>query len=146
MSSEPVDSGAVIHLTPEGLHVNPAFTQAIAVHGPMRTVYVGGQNAVNDEGAVVGEGDIGAQTEQVLRNLEIALEAGGARLEHVVKWSIYAVAGQPVGPALEVFQRVWGRRGPPPVITVVFVVALANPAFLVEIDAIAVVPEIPKAA
>jgi enamine deaminase RidA (YjgF/YER057c/UK114 family) len=91
--------GRVRHLNPEGLHRNPAYSQAVVVSGNVKTVYVGGQNGVDAFGNVVGRADIGAQSERAFRNLEIALAAGGAK------------AG------------------------------LAHPEFLVEIDAIAVVPE-----
>ena len=65
------------HLNPEGLHKNPAYSQAVVTEGNVRTVYVGGQNAVDASGEVVGRGDIGAQAEQIFKNLETALEAGG---------------------------------------------------------------------
>ena len=133
-------TGRVDHLNPTGLHKHPAYSQAIAVTGNVKTVYVGGQNAVDASGAIVGGGDIGAQSEQVFKNVEIALAAGGAKLEHVVKWNVYVVQGQSPLPGLEAFRRAWGERPNPPTITVVFVAGLANPEFLVEIDAIAVVP------
>ena len=41
----------------------------------------------------------------------------------------------------EAFQRAWGHRSNPPIVTVAIVVGLAHPDFLVEIDAIAVVPQ-----
>jgi enamine deaminase RidA (YjgF/YER057c/UK114 family) len=132
--------GAVQHLNPETLHHNPAFSQAVAVSGAVKTVYIGGQNAVDAAGAIVGRGDIGAQAEQVMRNLQAALAAGGASLEHVIKWSVYLVQGQPLQPGVAVFQRVWNRRPNPPAITMVLVAGLANPDFLIEMDAIAVVP------
>lgn len=110
------------------------------MNGLAKTVYVGGQNAVDASGAVVGKGDLKAQTEQVFKNLQIALEAGGAKLENVVKWNIYVVEGQAIEPGFAVFQRVWGNRPNPPVITTVYVAKLANPDFLVEIDAVAVLP------
>ena len=130
----------VRHLNPEGLPTNAAYSQAVAVTGPATTVYVGGQNAVAAAGAVVGRDDLKAQTVQALRNLEVALAAGGATLEHVVKWCVYVVQGQPVQAGLEGFQEVWGRRPNPPAITVLFVAGLAQPDCLVEIDAVAVVP------
>jgi enamine deaminase RidA (YjgF/YER057c/UK114 family) len=77
----------------------------------------------------------------VLKNLEVALASGGAGLEHVIKWNVYLVQGQPPQPGFEVFQRVWGNRPNPPLITLLFVSGLANPDFLMEMDAIAVVPE-----
>jgi enamine deaminase RidA (YjgF/YER057c/UK114 family) len=132
--------GHVEHLNPEGLSQNPAFTNVVVVTGPVRTIYIGGQDAVDATGQIVGVGDIGAQTAQVFVNMQTALEAAGAGLEHVVKWNILIVEGQPLEPGFAEFQRVWGERANPPVITAAFVSALANPEFLVEMDAIAVVP------
>ncbi|HLC05437.1 MAG TPA: Rid family hydrolase [Anaerolineales bacterium] len=43
----------------------------------MRTVYIGGQDSVDSSGAIVGKGDFQAQAEQVLRNIQAALAAGG---------------------------------------------------------------------
>ncbi len=132
--------GSVQHLNPETLHHNPAFSQAVMVSGAVKTVYIGGQNAVDAAGAIVGQGDIAAQTEQVMQNLQAALAAGGAGLEHVIKWNLHLVQGQPLQPGFAVFQRVWNRRPNPPAITMAFVAGLANPDFLIEMDAIAVVP------
>ena len=133
-------AGTVQHLNPETLHHNPAFSQAVAVSGAVKTVYIGGQNAVDAAGAIVGRGDIGAQTEQVMQNLQAALAAGGASLEHVIKWNVYLVQGQPLEPGFAVFQRVWNRRPNPPAISMAMVAGLANPDYLIEMDAIAVVP------
>jgi enamine deaminase RidA (YjgF/YER057c/UK114 family) len=135
------NGGQVQHINPDVLSKNPAFTNVIVVTGNVKTVYIGGQNAVDASGAIVGEGDIKRQVEQVLKNLQAALKAGGAELEHVIKWNIYIVQGQSLQSGFEAFQRIWGRRPDPPAITVMFVAGLANPDFLVEMDAIAVVPE-----
>ena len=134
-------AGQVQHLYPDTLHKNPAFTNVIVVSGSVKTLYVGGQNAVDASGSIVGKGDFKAQTEQVLKNIQAALAAGGAQIEHVIKWNLYVVQGQPLQAGFEVFQRVCGRRPNPPAITMAFVAGLANPDFLVEMDAIAVVPE-----
>lgn len=133
--------GQVLHINPDDLSKNPAFTNVIVVTGQVKTIYIGGQDAVDSSGTIVGKGDIGKQTEQVLANLQVALKAGGAELEHIVKWNVYIVQGQPLQPAFEAFQQVWGRRPDPPAITVAFVSGLANPDFLVEMDAVAVVPQ-----
>jgi len=133
--------GQVQHINPDGLSKNPAFTQVVAVNGPAKTIYVGGQDAVDASGTIVGKGDIKLQVEQVFKNLQTALRASGAELEHIIKWNIYMVQGQPLRPAFEVSQQIWGGRPNPPAITVVVVAGLANPDFLVEMDAIAVVPE-----
>ncbi len=133
--------GRIEHLDPADLPRNPAFTPVISVSGSVTTVYVGGQDAVDASGTVVGKGDIGAQAEQIFRNLRMALGAAEAGLEHVIKWTVYVVHGQPAQPAFEVFQHEWGNRPNPPTITLVYVAALAHPDFLMEIDAVAVVPE-----
>jgi enamine deaminase RidA (YjgF/YER057c/UK114 family) len=118
---------------------SPAFSQVVAVEGNTRTVYVGGQDAVDAEGNLVGEGDIGAQTAQALANVERALAAAGAGLEHLIKVTVYVVAGQPVEPGFHAWMRTWANRGTPPTVSVVFVAALGHPAWLVEIEAVAVV-------
>ncbi|WP_410507445.1 RidA family protein [Methanosarcina hadiensis] len=133
--------GQVSYINPDGLPKNPAFTNVIVVTGQVKTIYIGGQDAVDASGAIVGKGDIKKQTEQVLANLQTALKAGGAELEHVVKWNLYVVQGQPLQAGFEAFQQFWGQRSNPPAITMAFVSELANPDFLVEIDAIAVVPQ-----
>ena len=86
--------GIVKHLNPAGLHKNPPYTQAVVVSGNATTIYIGGQNAVDASGNIVGKGDIREQTEKALRNLETALGAGGAEFQHVVKWNVYIVHGQ----------------------------------------------------
>jgi enamine deaminase RidA (YjgF/YER057c/UK114 family) len=132
---------ATEHLNPDGLHRNPAFTQAIVVSGPVRTIYVGGQNAVSADGQIVGRRDIAAQTTQVLENIETALAAAGAGFEHVIKWNLLIVEGASLQAGFAAFQKVWGDRPNPPVITAAIVRGLANPDFLLEMDAIAVVPD-----
>jgi enamine deaminase RidA (YjgF/YER057c/UK114 family) len=133
--------GSVQHLNPDGLHKNPGYSQAVVVPDNVKTFYVGGQNSVDAAGMIVGKGDIKAQTEQVLMNVQTAVAAGGAKLEHVVKWNVFIVQGQSLLPGFEAFQRAWGERPNPPTVTGVFVAGLAHPDFLVEIDAIAVVPQ-----
>ena len=133
--------GEVKYINPDSLPKNPAFSNVVTVTGPVKTIYIGGQDAVDASGAIVGKGDLKAQTEQILKNIQAALAAGGAQPEHVVKWNIYVVQGQSVQEGYAAFQSVWGNLPNPPVITVVFVASLGHPDFLAEIDAIAVVPE-----
>jgi enamine deaminase RidA (YjgF/YER057c/UK114 family) len=134
-------AGQVQYLNPDTLNKNPAFTNVVVVTGTVKTVYVGGQDAVDASGAIVGKGDLKAQTVQVLKNIQAALAAGGAQVEHVVKWNVYIVQGQSLLEGFEAFQSVWGNLANPPAITGIFVAGLAHPDFLVEMDAIAVVPE-----
>ena len=138
--SSTTTDGRVEFLDPDGLNRNPAFSNVAVVSGSVRTIYIGGQDAIDADGKIVGVGDIAAQTEQVLLNLRTALEAAGAGPEHVVKWNIFIVDGQDIAAGYATFQRVWGDRPDPPVITAAIVKGLAHPDFLVEMDAIAVVP------
>ena len=131
---------SVEHHNPDELHRNPTFSQIITVEGPHRLVFIGGQNSVDGSGLIQGQGDLAAQAEQVFGNLVTALHAGGARLEHVVKWTVYVVGGNPVLPVFQTFHRLAGEQPNPPTISVVYVSALAHPDFLVEVDAIAAVP------
>jgi enamine deaminase RidA (YjgF/YER057c/UK114 family) len=133
--------GTVQHINPTSLHKNPAYTNVIVVSGSVKTVYVGGQDSVDGSGTIVGKGDFRAQAEQVLNNVQAALLAAGADLRHVVKWNIFILQGQDLRIGLEAFQRAWGDRSNPPTITGVFVSGLAHPDFLLEMDAIAVVPD-----
>lgn len=137
-STRPV--GEVSYLSPDTMHKNPAFSQVVVASGPVKTVYIGGQDAVDASGNIVGKGDLKRQTEQVLKNLRAALEAAGAGPEHVVKWNIYLVQGQSLQEGFEAFQQFWGNLSNPPAISAMFVAGLAHPDFLLEMDAIAVVP------
>jgi len=133
--------GEVVYLSPEGLHKNPAYSQLVITKGFLKTIYVGGQNATTKEGQIIGKGDIKAQAVQTLNNLKIALAAGGASLSNVIKWNIYIVEGQDSQVAFQALQEDLKKMPHPPIITGVYVAALAQPDFLLEMDAIAVVSE-----
>ncbi|WP_343305433.1 RidA family protein [Chitinophaga niabensis] len=127
------------HINPDGLIKNPAFTNVVTVQGNAKTIYIGEINANNEAGEVIGK-DMKTQTEQVLKNIGAALQAAGADWENLIKWTVYIVQGQDIQPGFEAFQKVWGKRPNPPLITVIFVAALGRPEHLVGIEAIAVVP------
>ncbi|GAB2802864.1 hypothetical protein GCM10027275_56340 [Rhabdobacter roseus] len=129
------------HLNPDGLFKNPAFSQVVLTQGNGKTIYVGGQDAVNAQGEVVGKGDIAEQTEQVMKNLQTALSACGATFENLVKLSIYLVQGQDLHLGFQISQKYLGNLINPPAISVLIVAGLANPDFLIEIDATAFIPE-----
>lgn len=133
--------GNIEYVNAKGLPGNPAYSHAVAVSGNVRNVYVGGQNAVDASGQIVGKGDLAAQTEQALKNLQSVLQAAGAELEHVVKWTVYLVQGQSPMEGFEAFRRFWGNRTVAPALTVLFVAGLAHPDFLIEIEAVAAVRE-----
>ena len=96
---------------------------------------------MNEKGETVGKGNLKLQTAQVLSNVERALEAVGAKLENVVKWTVYIVAGQNPQEGVAVFSEKLQNKPNPPAITAVFVAGLGSPEWLVEIEAVAVIPE-----
>jgi len=128
----------VRHVNPDGMHRNPAFSQAVVVESPTKTIYVGGQNGVDADGKLVGD-TLLEQSRQAYANLITVLAAEGATLGNVVHWRIAVEEGQPVQEGLAAFQEVWDPSDAPPAITVYFVSSVGVPGALVEIDAIAAV-------
>ncbi|MBA2399192.1 MAG: RidA family protein [Bradyrhizobium sp.] len=76
------------HPRPQGLLHNAAFSQVVAATGT-RTIYTAGQVSIDERGELVGAGDLATQTEQVMRNVGLALAAAGAGFGDVVKITTY---------------------------------------------------------
>jgi enamine deaminase RidA (YjgF/YER057c/UK114 family) len=134
-------SDKIKHINPDGLMKNPAFSQVVTTHGSGKTIYIGGQNSVNADREIVGKGDIQAQTEQVMQNIQIALSDCNASFDNIVKLNIFIVQGQNAYGAFQTSQKYLSQASNPPVITVLFVAGLMNPDYLLEIDATAFVAD-----
>lgn len=134
-------SGKTEYINPNGLIKNPAFSQIVTTQGRGKTIYIGGQNAVNENREIVGKGDIIQQTEQVMKNIKIALKSCGVNFENLVKLNIHILQGQNAFVAFQVSQKFIGQKSNQPIITVLCVAGFINPDFLIEIDAIAFKPE-----
>ena len=87
----------------------------------------------------VGIGDAAAQADQAMKNIKMLLEEAGASIEHICKITIYIIDPR----YREEVYRVIGRhlKGVFPVSTGLVIAALARPEWLVEVDAIAVIPD-----
>mgnify|MGYP001320010615 CR=1 FL=1 len=129
------------YINPENLFKPKGYSHAIAVSGNRKTLYIGGQNAIDEKGNIVGKGDIKEQTRQILENIEKILGEAGAKLENIIKLNIYILQGQNPQEGFGVFQQKWGSKPNLPIVTVLFVAGLGNPDWLLEIDAVAEVPE-----
>ncbi|WEK05467.1 MAG: RidA family protein [Candidatus Devosia phytovorans] len=128
------------YIKPEGMHHNPAFSQGIVIPAGARILLVGGQNAVNMAGEIVGKGDIGRQTEQALANMLKVIDAAGGSLDNLVKVTLIIQQGVDLHPGFAEWMKVWGQRPNPPLVTAMMVAGLANPDFLIEIEAQVVLP------
>ena len=114
--------------------------QAVVARGTM--VFVRGQVGQDLDTAVnVGVGDAAAQTEQAMANIDRLLREAGARLEHICKVTIYLTDPRYREAAYQTIGR-W-LKGVYPVSTGIVVAGLARPEWLVEVDAIAVIPATP---
>ena len=127
------------HIRPAGLSNAPAYTHVVGARGA-ETLYISGQVAIDESGKTVGVGDLAAQTQQVMQNLETALHAAGATFADVVKLTTFVVDYIPeyraiIGGARSAFL----SKDKPPASTLVGVSALAAADWLIEIEAIAVI-------
>jgi enamine deaminase RidA (YjgF/YER057c/UK114 family) len=130
----------VEYVRPEGLYQSPVFSQGIILPATARILLIGGQNSVNERGEVVFKGDVAKQTAQALANLQKVLAAAGASIENLVKTTIIMRDDIDLRAAFGEWMKVWGNRPNPPTVTGLRVTGLANPDFLIEIEALAVLP------
>jgi len=123
---------------PPELSKPTGYTHVVEATGG-KTVYISGQIALDKDGKAVGAGDMKAQAEQVFKNLQAALAAAGATFKDVVKMNTYTTDMSQAPAIREVRARYFGDVTPAS--TLVQVVHLARPEFLLEIEVIAVVPQ-----
>ncbi len=102
-------------------------------------VFVAGTTASTPEGGVVGAGDAYAQTKEILRRIELALQEAGASMRDVVQTRMYVTDIS----RWEDFGRAHGEAFGEirPAAAMVQVVALIDPQYLIEIEAVAVLGE-----
>lgn len=130
---------AVRFIKSENLPPSPGYSQAVEIRRG-RIIYVAGQVAMDRAGKVVGEGDMLAQAQQTFENLKAALEASGAKFENVVKLNYY-VTDLAQLPAVREVRDKFVNAANPPASTAVEIKRLVREPFLIEVEAVAVVPE-----
>jgi 2-iminobutanoate/2-iminopropanoate deaminase len=123
-------------IQPHNMHDTSAFAYSHAVRmGDL--IFVAGQVAIDPQGKLVGPGDIRGQTEQVFRNLTEVLLAAGSRMENVGKLTVLTTRIEHRVVIHEIRSRIFGAIGHFPASTLAIVSSLANPDWLVEIEAVA---------
>jgi enamine deaminase RidA (YjgF/YER057c/UK114 family) len=126
-------------LNPPGLPAPRGYSQAVAATGS-RTIYVAGQVAVDAQGNVVAPGDVVGQAKQAFQNVRTAVEAAGATIADIAKVTWYVVGYRPdlLLDLAAARREVFGDHQPAS--TMVGVQSLVQPDYLVEVEAIAVLP------
>lgn len=118
-------------------HPFGAFSQTV-IAGQGQTIYLKGQVALTDDGAIVGEGDMATQVTQVLDNISNALLSLGGQMSDIVSLQHFTTDIQAFMACGEIRARYF--HAPFPVTTTLEIVSLYDPRLLVEITAIAEIP------
>ena len=125
-------------IRPAGLVASPAFSHVAVVPPDATTIYVGGQNSVDESGALVGGDDVAAQSTRAVANAITALAAAGATVDDVVQWTVMFVDGVDLAAAYAAVASTLASEEPPLVLSA-RVSGLGVPGVLVEVSAIAAV-------
>jgi len=125
-------------IRPAGLVSSPAFSHVAVVPPGATTIYIGGQDSVDETGALVGGDDVAAQSIRAVANAITALAAAGATVDDVVQWTVLFVDGVDLAAAYGAVASTLASEEPPLVLSA-RVSGLGVPGVLVEVSAIAAV-------
>ncbi|MFB0842068.1 RidA family protein [Paenibacillus oleatilyticus] len=125
-----------IFRNPQSMPPANGYTQVVEVRNG-RTIYVSGQVAMNQNGKLVGPGDLAAQTRQVFENIKAALESSGVSFNDVVKLTFFVTDIAQMQIVRDIRDSYVNTKNPP-ASSAVEVSKLVNEHFLIEIEAIAV--------
>ena len=129
-------------INPDGISKPTGYTHVV-IAKPGKIVYISGQVA-NDKSGKVVSSDLKAQATQVFENLKAALAAAGASFDDVVKVNYYVKnLKTDMLPVIREVRNGYINKDHPPASTLVGVTALANDDYLLEVEAVAVVPDRP---
>ena len=113
------------------------YSQAVRVTGGQTTLYIAGQVAYDDSGGVAHAGDFKAQARAALQAVKAQVEAGGGTMANIIKVNTYLTDIRHRAEYAAIREEFFGKKMPAS--TLVAVSALAQPEFLIEIEAIAVI-------
>lgn len=118
---------------------NGHFSQATTVEASGKLVFISGMTARNNEGGITGIGNITEQTHQVCQNLQAAVEAAGGSIDDICRVDVYVRNMEDFQAIHEVRRKYF--TGEPPASTMVEVSKFVSKDYLIEINAIAVLPD-----
>ncbi|HZT90194.1 MAG TPA: RidA family protein [Stellaceae bacterium] len=114
------------------------FSHATMIEARGRLVFISGMTAKRADGTIAGVGDIETQTRQVCENLKAAVEAAGGTMDDICRVDVY-IRNMEHFPTIHKVRREYFKE-PLPASTMVEVVKMTSPDYLIEINAIAVIP------
>ena len=119
---------------PQAVKAPTGYTHAIQVTGDYRRLIISGQVGMALDGSVPTSGE--GQIAQALANLRAVLTANGMAIENIVKTTAFLTDRGLLGAYRQARGAVFGDQAPAS--TLLFVAGLADPAWVVEIEAEAI--------
>jgi len=118
-----------------GVFDPPAYSQAVKVTGTDTLIVLSGQVDYDASGGVTNPGDMKAQALACFRHVKAQIEAGGGTLENIVRLNVYVTDMGKVADYRAARAEVFGDLKVAS--TLIGVTALAQPGFVIEVEAIA---------
>jgi 2-iminobutanoate/2-iminopropanoate deaminase len=129
----------VRHSNPSGMTQPTAYSQVVEVNGPHRLVFVAGQTGVDASGKAAQ--GFRAQAVQVFENIKTALGSVGGSMDNIVRLVTYMTdLEQNADVYREVRASFFPNKSALPASTLLQITRLANPSYLIEVDATAILP------
>ena len=134
-------SGTIERINPPGLHPTPGYHHVTVVEAG-RLAYLAGQRPLDSAGRLVGHDNVFEQSDQIARNVLVALAAAGAQPEHVVSAVIYVVSDDEgvLAHVVQHFRRSSIAAAFRSAATLIGVARLGVPGQLIEVDLTAALP------
>jgi enamine deaminase RidA (YjgF/YER057c/UK114 family) len=134
----------VTYLNPSSAPPVQGMYSHVARMAPGELAFIAGQVAIDAKGNPVGVGDLPAQINQVFENLGLILKDLGADFEQVVQFTTYLTSAESIPSWMSaraaLFPKLFpGGKYPPN--TLLVIDRLVKPEFLLEVEAIARVPD-----
>ena len=114
------------------------FSQATVIEARGKLVFISGMTSRKADGTIAGIGDIAVQTRQVCENLKAAVEAAGGNMDDIVRVDVYVRNMEHFDQIHKVRREYF--KAPAPASTMVEICKMTSPDYLIEINAIAVLP------